>query len=354
MYTNFCSGKPRSGRNRSHRRSPYSTASTESFTPENQISNIDGIQSNFNDPYANLGVFDERGSSWAVSRSSVTYPFIYETPSFAAYCSEQEDDQRFRTSAPLVPHEMTYTQPYCQLNTFHESNASTPEDGNHMTRDEETRVYNNENIIAPQAINSEEEMRTASESLSESLPSMRNGRNIFAEVLLRSVYTEGDARSVYPEGDARSVYPEGEDPVNPDLIQGSNDSFLQNATKTMSTTSEISSNSSCSASPTDLSAINGDPTGKSTVIRFLNDGSYNTSHGSKYYCESAAQQHSSSSPPPSSSSAASIQKTFLTNRNQVPASVNLSSDQASSGTGYTSVIVDAQQYQHFSAANFVQ
>jgi len=281
---------------------------------------MDGIVSNFNEINSNqyLGLYDDRGTQWSVNRP-IAYPFNYENYS---YFNEQEENHRYRTATTLVTHDVPYHQPYCQLDTFHDSTTS-PENGQIPANDQTVRAYpeNHSSVLtAHRDTNPDEEMQR----INASIPSMRNGRNIFAEVLMRNVYSDNDNN------------------VSTDLIPGNtNDHFLQNP-KTISNTSDISSNSSCSSSPADLSAMNGDPNGKSTVIRYLNDGSFSTASHVKYF-----NNNSNNSTQQSSTSAA-----FLQNQTDV-SDVN-HQNTSLTGSPYTSVIVDAQQYQHFASTSYVQ
>jgi hypothetical protein len=271
----------------------------------------------------NAGLYEDRGTQWSVNRS-ITYPFNYENSLYNSYFNEHEENNRYRAGPTLLTHELSYHQNYCQLDSFHESTTSS-ENGQISGNDETVRNYteNNSSLLSTHRnTNSDEEMQR----MNASIPSIRNGRNIFAEVLLRNTYSENDNN------------------VSTDLIAGNtNDHFLQNP-KTISNTSDISSNSSCSSSPADLSAMNGDPNEKSTVIRYLNEGSFssaiNASH-LKYYSDNAQ---------PGSGSTDST--TFL--QTDVSNSANNEQNGSSTGSPYTSVIVDAQQYQHFVSNTYVQ
>ncbi len=270
----------------------------------------------------NTGLYEntDRGTQWSVNRS-ITYPFNYENSLYNSYFNEQEENNRYRAGPNLLTHDLSYHQNYCQLDSFHESTTSS-ENGQISGNDETVRNYteNHSSVLSTHRnTNSDDELQR----MNASIPSIRNGRNIFAEVLLRNTYSENDNN------------------VSTDLITGNtNDRFLQNP-KTISNTSDISSNSSCSSSPADLSAMNGDPNGKSTVIRYLNEGSFNSASHLKYYSDNAQ---------PGSNA------TFLQNQTDVSNSNNLNNEQNGSSTGspYTSVIVDAQQYQHFASNAYVQ
>jgi antitoxin component YwqK of YwqJK toxin-antitoxin module len=265
----------------------------------------------------NAGLYEDRGTQWSVNRS-ITYPFNYENSLYNSYFNEHEENNRYRAGPTLLTHDLSYHQNYCQLDSFHESTTSS-ENGQISGNDETVRNYteNHSSVLSTHRnTNSDEEMQR----INASIPSLRNGRNIFAEVLLRNTYSENDNN------------------VSTDLIAGNtNDHFLQNP-KTISNTSDISSNSSCSSSPADLSAMNGDPNGKSTVIRYLNEGSFSQL---KYYSDNTQSGSTT---------------TFLQNQTDVSNSANLNNEQNASSTGspYTSVIVDAQQYQHFASNTYVQ
>ena len=313
--------------------------SNDGFATDGQISAnaVEAIVPNFSELSPNsqcmsFGVYDEsRGAQW-LSNRSISYAFNYDTSLYNSYFSEsQEESHRYRTAPALITHDMTYHQPYCQLDTtFHESNTSS-ENGQIATNDDSVGAYpeNNSNILTSQRNSgSDEEIQR----INPLLPSMRNGRNIFAEVLLRNVYSESENNN------------SGTDilPCN------ANDTYMQ-FNKPLTNNSDISSHSSCSSSPSDLSAINGDLNSKSTVIRYLSEGSYpGTASHLKYFADNGLQSSTPQNPNPS----------FLANQTSLSSNgLTLSPEDRNGslvGTGYTSVIVEAQHYQHFASSGYVQ
>lgn len=279
-----------------------------------------------------FGVYDEgRGGQWLANRS-IGYAFNYDNTLYNPYFTEsQEESHRYRTAPALITHDMTYHQPYCQLDTpFPESNTSS-ENGQIQTNEDSAGAYveNLSNGLNSHNNGSDEEIQR----INSIIPSIRNGRNIFAEVLLRNVYSEPTDNCSATEA----------------MVCNATDSYMQ-FTKPVVTASDVSSTSSCSSSPSDLSAINGDLNGKSTVIRHLSDGIYpaNASH-LKYLSENGVQ---------SGSTPQIVSSAFLENQTNVSSNgLSLSPEDRSGllvGTGYTSVIVEAQHYQPFPASGFVQ
>ncbi|CAG2105866.1 unnamed protein product [Medioppia subpectinata] len=341
--------KSKPSRNKNNRRSPYSTtgSNTSNTSNDNFVADVPipvptdaAIVANFSELNANqcmnFGVYDERASQWTINRS-LNYAFNYDNSLYTSYFSEHEDNHRYRATgaAPtaLITHEMPY-QPFCQLDALvHESNAS-PENGHNSghqllttAEDSVVRAYSNDNnmnvLSAQRSSGSDDEIQR----MSTLLPSMKttNGKNIFAEVLLRNVYSEAD-------GSHNGV----------DMLSVNGNDTLMPYVKPLAITSDISSNSSSSSSPSDLSAINADLNSKSTVIRYLSDGTtaYTTNASLKYFSDNS-DTGSATHPNPS----------FLSQTN----STSLTEDREGSLTGspYTSVIVEAQHYQHF-ASGYVQ
>lgn len=275
-----------------------------------------------------FGVYDESRGTQGLSNRSISYTFNYDNSLYNSYlCESQEENHRYRTAPALITHDMTYHQPYCQLY------PTTPENGQILTNDDSVGTYaeNNSNILSSSQRNSgsDEEIQR----INSLIPSMRNGRNIFAEVLLRNVYSESDNNN-----------------SGTDIMScNTNETFMQFG-KPLTNGSDISSHSSCSSSPSDLSAINGDLNSKSSVIRYLSEGSYpaNPSH-LKYFADNGLQSGTTPQNPNPS---------FLANQTNVSSnSLTLSPEDRNGslvGTGYTSVIVEAQHYHQFASSGFVQ
>ncbi|CAG2164879.1 unnamed protein product [Oppiella nova] len=341
--------KSKPTRNKNNRRSPYTTtttttpAATSSNTSNDNTFTTDGhtistadtgaIVPNFSELNANqcmnFGVYDERANQWTgLNPRSLSYAFNYDNSLY--YFGEHED--RYRATAPaLIAHDITAYQPYCPLETaFHESNPS-PDNGaqnGHIPAPEDSSVrgYTEGNLNVLRNGSPDDDIQR----INPLLPSMRNGKNIFAEVLLRNVYSDADNNN---SADMLSTTTAGTG------ING-NDTLMPYG-KPIAIASDISSNSSSSSS--DISAINTDANGKGSVIKYLSDGTAYTTAAShlKYFADhsppGAAQQHPNSS--------------FLSH-----SSVGLEDREASLGavgSPYTSVIVEAQHYQPF-ASGYVQ
>ncbi|XP_054163404.1 protein single-minded-like isoform X2 [Oppia nitens] len=370
----------------------------------------DPIVVNFNELNASVGVgvganqcmnfcvYDDRttANQWPSINRPLSYAFNYDNNSmYNTYFNDNEDGvQRFRSApAPpqptsaLIAHNDIQYQAYCPMDTttttmvFQDcteglSNGSLTTTGLNSDNSVVVRTYSDG--MQQNDCSSDNDIQRIN-SLMKS-----GGRNIFAEVLLRNTYTDiTDSTSI---GVAAAS---GADML---LVNGAvNDTLMQfdkplviNASDISSTTSSSTSTSSSSTSPpmADLSAItadhhmNGHKSG--TVIRYLSDGTaYTTSSAShlKYFhdtnsCDSqlgigpltaitpitpingcSLAQHPTNSLPYLQNQANTAMSTSATlggDDRLDDGTVNDGSD-----TPYTSVIVEAQHYQHF-ASGFVQ